>query len=203
MPRLQFELSDRPLFTHSLPAGRTVIGRSDACDVALVRRDALVATEGSARSLSLDLLSQWKGLERDGQFRFTPPTHALLAFDQALDDLAGEGGVSGRGARYQRNYEVLVDGMQALGFKPYLNREDQGHIITSFLYPSNAGFDFDEFYHRLSDKGMLIYPGKVSDADCFRIGSIGHLMEQDMRDLLAAVKEVLEEMGLNGRLREC
>ena len=168
---------------------------------ALVRRDALVATEGSARSLSLDLLGQWKGLERDGQFRFTPPTHALLAFDQALDDLVGEGGVSGRGARYQRNCEVLVHGMQALGFKPYLNREDQGYIITSFLYPSNAGFDFGEFYHRLSDKGMLIYLGKVSDADCFRIGSIGHLMEQDMRDLLAVVKEVLEEMGLVDRLR--
>lgn len=163
---------------------------------ALVRRDALMQTEGNARSLSLDLLSQWKGLEQNGQFRFTPPTHALLAFRQALLELEAEGGVAGRAARYRANYETLIAGMRAMGFQEYLEREDQGYIITSFRYPPHPNFDFDEFYERLNDRGYVIYPGKVSQADCFRIGTIGRIFESDVNDLLAALREVVAEMGI-------
>lgn len=163
---------------------------------ALVRRDALMQTEGNARSLSLDLLSQWKGLEQNGQFRFTPPTHALLAFRQALLELEAEGGVAGRAARYRANYETLIAGMRAMGFQEYLEREDQGYIITSFRYPPHPNFDFDEFYKRLNDRGYVIYPGKVSQADCFRIGTIGRIFESDVNDLLAALREVVAEMGI-------
>lgn len=163
---------------------------------ALVRRDALMQTEGNARSLSLDLLSQWKGLEQNGQFRFTPPTHALLAFRQALLELEAEGGVAGRAARYRANYETLIAGMRAMGFQEYLEREDQGYIITSFRYPPHPNFDFDEFYERLNDRGYVIYPGKVSQADCFRIGTIGRIFDSDVNDLLAALREVVAEMGI-------
>ncbi len=163
---------------------------------ALVRRDALMQTEGNARSLSLDLLSQWKGLEQNGQFRFTPPTHALLAFRQALLELEAEGGVAGRAARYRTNYETLIAGMRAMGFQEYLEREDQGYIITSFRYPPHPNFDFDEFYKRLNDRGYVIYPGKVSQAECFRIGTIGRIFESDLNDLLAALREVVAEMGI-------
>ena len=163
---------------------------------ALVRRDALMQTEGNARSLSLDLLSQWKGLEQNGQFRFTPPTHALLAFRQALLELEAEGGVAGRAARYRANYETLIAGMRAMGFQEYLEREDQGYIITSFRYPPHPNFDFDEFYKRLNDRGYVIYPGKVSQAECFRIGTIGRIFESDVNDLLAALREVVAEMGI-------
>jgi len=163
---------------------------------ALVRRDALMQTEGNARSLSLDLLSQWKGLEQNGQFRFTPPTHALLAFRQALLELEAEGGVAGRAARYRANYETLIAGMRAMGFQEYLEREDQGYIITAFRYPRHPNFDFDEFYKRLNDRGYVIYPGKVSQADCFRIGTIGRIFESDVNDLLAALREVVAEMGI-------
>ena len=152
--------------------------------------------EGNARSLSLDLLSQWKGLEQNGQFRFTPPTHALLAFRQALLELEAEGGVAGRAARYRANYEALIAGMQAIGFQEYLESEDRGYIITSFRYPPHPNFDFDEFYKRLNDRGYVIYPGKVSQADCFRIGSIGRIFESDVNDLLAALREVVPEMGI-------
>lgn len=163
---------------------------------ALVRRDALMQTEGNARSLSLDLLSQWKGLEQNGQFRFTPPTHALLAFRQALLELEAEGGVAGRAARYRANYETLIAGMRAMGFQEYLEREDQGYIITSFRYPPHPNFDFDEFYKRLNDRGYVIYPGKVSQVDCFRIGTIGRIFESDVNDLLVALREVAAEVGI-------
>ncbi|MCZ6529951.1 MAG: 2-aminoethylphosphonate--pyruvate transaminase [Chloroflexi bacterium] len=162
----------------------------------LARREALMQTEGNARSLSLDLLSQWKGLDHNGQFRFTPPTHALLAFRQALLELEAEGGVAGRAARYRANYETLIAGMQAIGFQEYLESEDRGYIITSFRYPPHPNFDFDEFYKRLNDRGYVIYPGKVSQADCFRIGSIGRIFESDVNDLLSAVREVVPEMGI-------
>jgi len=163
----------------------------------LARRAALAATAGYARSLSLDLHAQWQGLEKDGQFRFTPPTHVLLAFQQALRELEGEGGVAGRAARYQRNYETVVAGMRALGFVEYLAPEHQGYIITSFRYPTHPNFKFPEFYERLNEKGYVIYPGKVTNADCFRIGHIGRLGTNDMRDLLRAIGVTLDEMQIS------
>jgi len=160
----------------------------------IARREALIESEGRARSLSLDLLAQWRGFEKSGQFRFTPPTHAILAFDQALRELEDEGGIEARGARYRRNHEVLLDGMRALGFRPYLRPDVQSYIITSFHYPQHPKFHFDTFYRELSDRGMIIYPGKLMDVDCFRIGNIGHIFEADIRALLTAVRESMEEM---------
>jgi 2-aminoethylphosphonate-pyruvate transaminase len=162
----------------------------------IFRRDTLLAAKGWARTLSLDLLDQWKGLESNGQFRFTPPTHSILAFAQALRELEAEGGAAGRAARYQANRECLRKGMAEMGFKEYLAPELQGHIITSFYYPKHPNFQFEDFYARLSARGCAIYPGKVSNADCFRIGNIGRLFEGDMQIVLGAVREVLKEMGI-------
>jgi 2-aminoethylphosphonate-pyruvate transaminase len=164
---------------------------------ALARRDLLQTCEGCARSLSLDLHAQWKGLESDGQFRFTPPTHALLAFWQALQELEEEGGIEARASRYSANHQALMEGMTVLGFDAYLAPEHRSYIITSFRYPRSTRFDFSAFYRRLSELGFVIYPGKVSDADCFRIGTIGHIFPQDIRDLVAAVQRVLGEMQID------
>lgn len=161
----------------------------------LASRAALLECEGRARSLSLDVFGQWKALEANGQFRFTPPTHALLAFHQALDELVAEGGVIARAQRYSKNYQTLVAGMRSLGFKEYLQPQDQGHIIVSFRFPDHPRFEFEEFYSRLSDKGYVIYPGKVSNADCFRIGCIGRLFPADFAALLAAIRAVNLEMN--------
>jgi 2-aminoethylphosphonate-pyruvate transaminase len=108
--------------------------------------------------------------------------------------LEEEGGVEGRAARYKANYKTLLAGMQAMGFEEYLSREDQGYIITSFTYPDHPNFNFDDFYRRLNDQDYVIYPGKVSQADCFRIGSIGRIFPADIRALLAAIRETLEVM---------
>ena len=162
----------------------------------LCQLDSLKKTAGFARSVSFDLLDQYQGFERNGQFRFTPPTHALAAFRQALAELELEGGVPGRAKRYRSNYEILVAGMREMGFREYLKPEDQGYIITSFLYPDDPKFSFEKFYEGLNQKDDVIYPGKVSDADCFRIGNIGRIFESDIRALLAAIRETLDEMGV-------
>jgi 2-aminoethylphosphonate-pyruvate transaminase len=166
---------------------------------ALIRRDALEGAAGNSSSVSLDLLSQWQGFERNGQWRFTPPTHVVAAFVQALHEHAQEGGVAGRGSRYARNHEVLVEGMEALGFECLLERAVQAPIIVTFLMPADPRFVFAEFYDRLRDKGFLIYPGKLTVADSFRIGCIGRIGEVEIRLALDAVAEVLDDMGVEDR----
>ena len=163
----------------------------------ICRREALLATRGWSRTLSLDLLGQWEGLEKNGQFRFTPPTHTILAFRQALRELEQEGGVAGRAARYEENYRTLLTGMRRLGFNEYVDPEIQGYIITSFRYPEDPNFQFEKFYDLLNESGFVIYPGKVSDADCFRIGNIGRIDKSDVEALLEAISNVLETMQVN------
>ncbi|WP_152268835.1 2-aminoethylphosphonate--pyruvate transaminase [Agriterribacter humi] len=160
---------------------------------ALCKRSVLEKAKGQARSLSLDLYDQWAGLEASGQFRFTPPTLSLMAFRQAMKELQEEGGIPAREQRYKTNKQILDEGMTALGFKQYLKPEIQGHIISSFLYPSDPGFNFELFYEKLNKRGFVIYPGKLSKANAFRIGNIGQIFPDDVKALLAAIEEVLKE----------
>ena len=161
----------------------------------LAKRSAIAATAGWSRTLSLDVCAQWKGLEANGQFRFTPPTHSLLAFRQALTELDQEGGVAARYKRYSENQRIIARGFKDMGFSLLLDDAVQGPIITSVYYPKSERFKFDDFYNKLYNRGIVIYPGKVAQADCFRIGSIGHLFPDDMRLLLSHVKEIKAEMA--------
>jgi 2-aminoethylphosphonate-pyruvate transaminase len=162
----------------------------------LANRRALHAAKGNARTLSLDIYDQWAGMEANGHFRFTPPIQAILAFEQALNELDEEGGVRARGERYRQNHLALCSGMKALGFRIYLAEEDQSFIITSFRYPTHPAFQFAEFYERLWKLGFAIYPGKLSHEACFRIGTIGRIKIADIEALLAAIQRVLEETGV-------
>jgi 2-aminoethylphosphonate-pyruvate transaminase len=162
----------------------------------LARHSRLIEANGGSRTLSLDLHAQWAGLESNGQFRFTPPTHALLAFHQALLELEMEGGVAGRYARYLANHEALMRGMAEIGFEPYLAPEHLSCIITTFRYPQDPRFSFEEFYQRLSDLGFVIYPGKLTAEPCFRIGTIGRLSPHDIEGLIDAMRQALREMGV-------
>ncbi len=163
----------------------------------IARRSALEQTAGWSRTLSLDLYEQWRGLEKSGQFRFTPPTHTMLAFRQAIAELKMEGGVPGREKRYQANCATLLEGMRNLAIEEYLATEKQGHIITSFLFPDDRNFNFEIFYEKLNDRGFVIYPGKVSNANCFRIGNIGRIFKSDVAALVSAIEIVLKEMGVS------
>ncbi|NDY56218.1 2-aminoethylphosphonate--pyruvate transaminase [Desulfovibrio sulfodismutans] len=156
----------------------------------LARRAVMEACAGQARSLSLDLYDQWQAMERGGgKWRFTSPTHVVRAFAQAMDELAAEGGVAARFARYRANQAALADGMAALGFSTLLPRSLQSPIITSFLNPAHPDYAFKPFYERLKAKGFVIYPGKVTSADTFRIGNIGEVYPADIERLLAAVRQ--------------
>lgn len=162
---------------------------------AIVNSTHLAKCSGNSRSLSLDLYEQWKGLEANGQFRFTPPVHSLMAFHQAVVELEEEGGVAARSIRYQNNFNTLMNGMIALGFLPYLSKEKQGYIINTFHSPNNANYHFETFYKKLNERNFVIYPGKLTKADCFRIGNIGHIFQKDIEALLLAIKEVKAEMN--------
>ncbi len=176
-------------------ANKCIEGVPGFCFV-ICRRAVLDATAGWARSLSLDLLDQLKGFEKNGQFRYTPPTHSVLAFERALVELDMEGGIAGRAARYQDNHRTLVAAMKRIGLLGYLPDGVQGHIITSFIYPRHPKFDWTEFYRRVAEKGFLLYPGKISQADTFRVGNIGRLFPSDMKAVVNAIAEALQEMGV-------
>ncbi|WP_279450997.1 2-aminoethylphosphonate--pyruvate transaminase [Aeromonas dhakensis] len=154
----------------------------------IARRAALTACAGRARSVSLDLHAQWQTMEQQGgKWRFTSPTHTVLAFAQALRELEEEGGIVARHQRYSENQRTLVAGMAALGFAPLLPEEWQSPIITAFYSPAHPDYRFADFYQRLKGQGFVIYPGKVSQADCFRIGNIGDVTPERVRSLLAAM----------------
>ncbi|MDP6263386.1 MAG: 2-aminoethylphosphonate--pyruvate transaminase [Rhodospirillales bacterium] len=166
---------------------------------ALIRRAAIEPAKGNAHSLSLDLYDQWTAMEKTRQWRFTPPTHVIAAFDKALDQFEAEGGVKGRGGRYADNCRILVDGMREMGFKTLLPDEIQAPIIVTFLTPADARFDFQVFYDSLKNRGYVIYPGKLTVADSFRIGCIGALSETEIRGALDAVRATIAEMGVADR----
>ncbi len=163
---------------------------------AILRESLLKDCKGNAPSLTLDLYDQWQTMEKNAQWRFTPPTHVIVAFDQALREHEEEGGVPGRGARYARNCKILVDGMRELGFETLLPDAIQAPIIVTFHMPADPSFVFQTFYDCLGERGFVIYPGKLTVADSFRIGCIGRLGEEEMRGALDAVRETLALMGV-------
>lgn len=156
----------------------------------IAKTTELEKCKGRARTLSLDLYDQWLTMEtQNGKWRYTSPTHVVRAFYQALVELETEGGIAKRYERYTRNQQILAEGMKRLGFRILLPKESQSPFITSFCYPDSDAFSFQGFYERLKKAGFVIYPGKISRADTFRIGNIGEVYPQDMERLLVAVKE--------------
>ncbi|MBL8688726.1 MAG: 2-aminoethylphosphonate--pyruvate transaminase [Rhodospirillaceae bacterium] len=160
------------------------------------RLDALKAAKGNATTLVLDLHDQWQAFEKTGQWRFTPPIHVIVSLHQAIDEHRAEGGVKGRGGRYAANCKLLIDGMAKLGFKSLLPPALQAPIIVTFHMPTDPAFRFQAFYDGLKDRGYVIYPGKLTVADSFRIGCIGRIGADHIKGALAAVTEVLAEMGV-------
>lgn len=153
------------------------------------RKKLLKECSGIARSLSLDLYDQWEAMEKGrGKWRYTSPTHVVRAFMQALLELEAEGGVEKRAARYRENHRALVEGMEALGFRCLIPKEHRSPIITSFHDPAEDAYTFESFYRELKQRGFVIYPGKVTVADTFRIGNIGHVAPGDIRRLLQAIE---------------
>lgn len=170
-------------------ANKCIQGVPGFCFV-LAKVDKLRNCEGNARSLSFDLYDQWQHMDRDGKWRYTSPTHVVAAFSQALDELEAEGGVQARQQRYQASNRLLRMKLKELGFDAYIKEEWQSPIITTFLFP-NALFCFEDFYQYVKDKGYVLYPGKLTDIDTFRIGNIGEIYEADIRQLCGIIAEYM------------
>jgi len=163
----------------------------------IARKSELEAAKGNSHSLSLDVHAQWAHMNKTGQWRFTPPTHVIAAFLEALRGHAEEGGVAGRGARYSRNRDVIVAGMRELGFETLLKDHWLSPIIVTFFCPDSPAFEFEKFYELMKSQGFIIYPGKLTVVGSFRIGCIGQMDEHVMSRVVTAAAEALSEMGVN------
>jgi 2-aminoethylphosphonate-pyruvate transaminase len=167
---------------------------------AILRRAALEAAGGNSHSLALDLADQWQYLQKTGQWRFTPPTHVVAALRAAIDQYQAQGGQPARLARYAANCAALIDGMRALGLATFLRDSVQAPIIVTFHAPPDPAYEFKEFYGRVRERGFILYPGKLTAVDTFRVGCIGAIDQHAMRAAVAAVSDVLRDMGVR-RLR--
>ncbi|MFJ8236439.1 2-aminoethylphosphonate--pyruvate transaminase [Ureibacillus sp. NPDC094379] len=156
----------------------------------IAKLDKLIACEGNSHSLSLDLYDQWKEMDKDGKWRYTSPTHVVAAFSKAIDELMEEGGIPARFLRYQKNNQILRERLEKIGFHSYITAEKQSPIITTFLFP-NEQFDFNNFYHFVKERGFVLYPGKLTDAETFRIGNIGEIYEEDIQALCNVIEEYM------------
>jgi 2-aminoethylphosphonate-pyruvate transaminase len=162
----------------------------------IARKSALESAAGTSSSLSLDLFDQWQYMEKTTQWRYTPPTHVVAAFAAALETFVAQGGQPARLARYTRNCEVLVRGMAELGFRPFLEPAVQAPIIVTFHAPADPRYSFREFYDRVRDKGFILYPGKLTQVETFRVGCIGAIGADEMRHAVNAVRDTLAEMRI-------
>ena len=162
----------------------------------IARRTVLEKCEGNSHSLALDLYDQWVYMNKTTQWRFTPPTHVVAALDEAITQYFDEGGLAARGGRYERNCKALIEGMRQLGFRSYLDDDIQAPIIVTFHAPDDPAYDFKRFYQEVKKRGYILYPGKLTAMETFRVGCIGHFGEAGIPGAVAAVADTLKAMGI-------
>jgi 2-aminoethylphosphonate-pyruvate transaminase len=161
-----------------------------------IRKAVIEACAGHSQSLAMDLHDQFEYMERTGQWRFTPPTHVVVALSEAIAQFEEEGGQAARLARYQDNCQTLIAGLSALGLKPFLASEHQAPIIVTFHAPEHPAYDFKRFYDAVKARGFMLYPGKLTQVETFRVGCIGAIGRGEMQQAVAAVGDAMRELGL-------
>ncbi len=192
---IEIDLSRHPADAVIAASGKCIEG-VPGMGFVIARRQALERAQGNSHSLAMDLHDQWTYMQRTMQWRFTPPTHVVAAFRAALDQFFAEGGQTARGVRYAANRDTLIDGMTALGLRTYLRREVQAPVIVTFHAPDDPNYAFQSFYDRVRARGYILYPGKLTQVETFRIGCIGAIDANEMRNVVAAVALTLDEMGV-------
>ena len=156
------------------------------------KRSEIERCKNNKRTLSLDIYEQWRLMENTkGKWRFTSPTHVVTAFYKALKELEDEGGVEERYKRYSKNQKLLAESLKEIGINSIIDKTVQSPIITTFIYPNNINLSFNEFYKKLKERGFIIYPGKLTKENTFRVGNIGKIYEWDIRNLSLCIKEIL------------
>lgn len=197
---LPLDLRETPI-TAVLASSNKCLESVPGIAFALIEKNAIERARGVAPSLSLDLHDQWRGFEANGQWRFTPPVQVVAALVESLRFLEAEGGAAARLEHYQKNFRTLTEGMARLGFRVFLDPSIQAPIIVTFRSPEDPRFDFDDLYAALAARGLIIYPGKLTQAKSFRIGCIGALEPEDFARLVAAIGEIMDDFGLSATAR--
>ena len=192
---IDIDVSKYPIDAIVAASGKCIEG-PPGMGFVIVRRAVLEKSQGNSHSLAMDLHDQWTYMQKTTQWRFTPPTHVVAAFRVALDQFKAEGGTPARGARYQKNCDTLIDGMAALGFRTFLQRSVQAPVIVTFHAPPDPAYNFKAFYEKVKAKGYILYPGKLTQVETFRVGCIGAIDSNEMRNVVSAVAETLREMGV-------
>ena len=159
----------------------------------VLRRSTLEKCEGNCHSLALDLYDQWVYMEKTTQWRYTPPTHIVAALDEALRQYWEEGGLPARGARYARNCRALISGMAKIGLRAYREPSIQAPIIVTFHAPATPRYEFKSFYDAVKSRGYILYPGKLTTLETFRVGCMGQMGERGIQGAVDAVADVLRE----------
>ncbi|VVE86328.1 2-aminoethylphosphonate--pyruvate transaminase [Pandoraea bronchicola] len=162
----------------------------------IAKKSRLEASAGNSHSLAMDLHDQYTYMQKTTQWRFTPPTHVVAALRAAVDQFLAEGGQTVRGERYRTNCRTLVDGMASLGFRPFLAPEVQAPVIVTFHAPADSKYDFKAFYAAVRDRGYILYPGKLTQIETFRVGCIGAIDDNEMRNVVTAIAQSLTSLGI-------
>ena len=192
---LEIDVSKYPVDAVVAASGKCIEG-PPGIGFVIARQAVLEKCQGNSHSLAMDLYDQWTYMQKTTQWRFTPPTHVVAAFRCALDQFKAEGGVAARGARYRKNCDTLIDGMAALGLRTFLPRALQAPVIVTFHAPGDPAYAFKPFYEKVKARGYVLYPGKLTQVETFRVGCIGAIDHNEMRNVVSAVAETLEEMGV-------
>jgi 2-aminoethylphosphonate-pyruvate transaminase len=192
---LPIDLREVPLDALISASGKCLEG-PPGMGFVIVRKAALLAGEGNSHSLAMDLYDQYVYMQKTTQWRYTPPTHVVAALRAAVDQFLAEGGQAARGARYRANCDTLTEGMATLGFRPFLRPEVQAPIIVTFHAPADPAYEFKRFYAAVRERGYILYPGKLTQVETFRVGCIGAIDANEMRNVVGAVAEVLKDLGI-------
>jgi len=192
---LEIDVAKSPIDAVISASGKCIEG-APGMGFVIARQKVLENSQGNSHSLAMDLHDQWTYMQKTTQWRFTPPTHVVAAFRAALDQFKAEGGTAARGARYRKNCDTLIDSMSALGFRPFLPRALQAPVIVTFHAPGDPAYNFKAFYEKVRSRGYILYPGKLTQVETFRVGCIGAIDFNEMRNVASAVAETLKEMGI-------
>ena len=193
---LEIDVAKNPAIEAVVAASGKCIEGPPGMGFVIARQSSLEKCQGNSHSLALDLHDQWTYMQKTTQWRFTPPTHVVAAFRAALDQFLAEGGVPARGARYRANCEALIDGVSTLGLRAFLPRAVQAPIIVTFHAPADPAYSFRPFYEQVRSRGYILYPGKLTQVETFRVGCIGAIDANEMRNVVAAVAETFKQMGV-------
>jgi 2-aminoethylphosphonate-pyruvate transaminase len=192
---IEIDVSKYPVDAVVAASGKCIEG-APGMGFVIARQAVLEKSQGNSHSLAMDLFDQWTYMQKTTQWRFTPPTHVVAAFHSALGQFKAEGGTAARGARYRKNCDTLIEGMTALGFRSFLPRAIQAPIIVTFHAPADPAYSFKPFYEKVRARGYILYPGKLTQVETFRVGCIGAIDANEMRNVVSAVGETLKEMGI-------